>query len=128
MAGAVCWPKFEECTLATDHPLVGFPYVMAYVSNMSHISIRALQKISGETIGALPGPTAIKSGDRTIGLLIPLKQSDPRRLAEVLAQAERLARKRSQAEDDAALVAMGIDPADSSAPARRPRKSKHSRT
>jgi hypothetical protein len=95
---------------------------------MSHISIRALQKISGETIGALPGPTAIKSGDRTIGLLIPLKRSDPRRLAEVLAKAERLARRRSRAEDDAALVAMGIDPADSSAPTRRSRKPNHSRT
>jgi len=95
---------------------------------MSHISIRALQKISGETIGALPGPTAIKSGNRTIGLLIPLKPSNPRHLAEVLGKAERLARKRSHAEDDAALAAMGIDPADSSAPARRPRKPKHSRT
>jgi hypothetical protein len=94
---------------------------------MSHISIRALQKISGETIGALPGPTAIKSGDRTIGLLIPLKRSNPRRLAEVLAKAERLARKRSPAEDDAALAAMGIDPADSSAPTKRPRKPKRSR-
>jgi hypothetical protein len=94
---------------------------------MSHISIRALQKISGETIGALPGPTAIKSGDRTIGLLIPLKRSDPRRLAEVLAKAERLARKRSRAEDDAALAAMGIDPADSSAPTKPSRRPKRSR-
>lgn len=94
---------------------------------MAHISIRALQKISGETIGALPGPTAIKSGDRTVGLLIPLKRADPRRLEEVLAKAERLARRRSRAEDDAALTAMGIDPADSSAPARRLRKPKRSR-
>jgi hypothetical protein len=78
---------------------------------MSHISIRALQKISGETIDALPGPTAIKSGDRTIGLLIPLKRPDPRRLAVVLAKAERLASKRSRAEDDAALAAAGVDPA-----------------
>ena len=95
---------------------------------MSHISIRALQKISGETIGALPGPTAIKSGNRTIGLLIPLKRSDSRRLAEVLAKAERLARRRSRAEDDAALATMGIDPDDSSAPTRRSRKPKRSRT
>jgi hypothetical protein len=89
---------------------------------MPHISIRALQKISGETIGALAGPTAIKSGGRTIGLLIPLKRSDRQHLAEVLAKAERLARKRSRAEDDAALAAMGIDPADSSAPTKRSRK------
>ncbi len=94
---------------------------------MPHISIRALQKISGETIGALPGPTAIKSGDRTIGLLIPLKRSDPRRLAEVLGKAERLARKRSLAEDEAALVATGIDPADSSPPMKRWRKPKGGR-
>jgi hypothetical protein len=78
---------------------------------MSHISIRALQKISGETIEALPGPTAIKSGERTIGLLIPLKRPDPRGLATVLAKAERLASKRSRAEDDAALAAAGVDPA-----------------
>jgi len=94
---------------------------------MSHISIRALQKISGETIGALPGPTAIKSGNRTIGLLIPLKRSDPDRLAAVLAKAEQLARKRSRAEDDAALAAIGIDPADSSAPTRRSRRPKRGR-
>ena len=44
---------------------------------MDRISIRALQKISGKMIDALPGLTAIKSGDRTIGLLIPLKCPDP---------------------------------------------------
>ncbi len=94
---------------------------------MSHISIRALQKISGETIGALPGPTAIKSGDRTIGLLIPLKQPDPRGLAAVLAKAERLARKRSRAEDDAALAAAGVDPAGWPAPPVKSRPRKHRR-
>jgi hypothetical protein len=30
---------------------------------MSHISIRDLRKMSGETIGALPGPTPVKSRD-----------------------------------------------------------------
>lgn len=92
---------------------------------MSHISIRALQKISGETIDALPGPTAIKSGERTIGLLIPLKRSDPRRLAAVLAEAERLAKKRSRADDDAALAAAGVDPAGWPAP---PVKSRRKRS
>jgi hypothetical protein len=40
---------------------------------MNRIRIRDLQKMSGETTGTLPGPTPVKSGDRTIGLLVPLK-------------------------------------------------------
>lgn len=79
---------------------------------MAHISIRDLQRISGETIGALPGPTPVKSGDRTVGLLIPLKTADPDRLAAVLARAEALAKGRDPAADDAALAAMGVDPTD----------------
>ena len=79
---------------------------------MTHISIRDLQKISGEAIGALPGPTPVKSGDRTVGLLIPLKAADPDRLATVLGHAADLAKAREPAEDEAALKAMGIDPTD----------------
>jgi hypothetical protein len=80
---------------------------------MTHISIRDLQKISGETIGALPGPTPVKSGDRTVGLLVPLKAADPDRLAAVLAKAEALAKGRDPAADDAALAPFGtIDPVD----------------
>ncbi len=80
---------------------------------MTSIGIRELQKISGEAIGALEGPTAIKSGARTVGLLIPLKSADPDRLAEVLARAEELARSRDPAADDAALAAFGaVDPID----------------
>lgn len=79
---------------------------------MSHISIRDLQRISGEAIGALPGPTPVKSGDRTVGLLIPLKAADPDRLAAVLARAEALAKGRDPAADEAALAALGIDPTD----------------
>lgn len=79
---------------------------------MSFISIRDLQKISGEAIGALPGPTPVKSGDRTVGLLIPLKAADPDRLAAVLARAEALAKRRDAVADDAALAAMGVDPTD----------------
>jgi hypothetical protein len=78
---------------------------------MNHLSIRDLQKISGETIGALPGPTAVKSGDRTIGLLIPLKKADLGQLAAALAQAEELAKGRDPAADDAALAVFGeVDP------------------
>lgn len=80
---------------------------------MSHISIRDLQKISGDAIGALPGPTPVKSGERTVGLLIPLKAVDPDRLAVVLARAERLAKRRDVAADDAALAEFGeVDPVD----------------
>jgi hypothetical protein len=71
-----------------------------------------LQKISGETIGALPGPTPVKSGERTVGLLIPLKAADPDRLAAVLARASALAKGRDPAADDVALADMGIDPTD----------------
>jgi hypothetical protein len=81
--------------------------------HMAHIGIRDLQKISGETIGALPGPTPVKSGDRTVGLLIPLKAADPDRLAAVLARAEALAKGRDAAADDAALARFGdVDPVD----------------
>jgi hypothetical protein len=79
---------------------------------MRSITIRDLQKVSGEAIRALPGPTPVKSGDRTVGLLIPLKAADPDRLAAVLARAEALARGRDPAADDAALAAMGADPTD----------------
>jgi hypothetical protein len=79
---------------------------------MAHISIRDLQKMSGEKIQALPGPTAVKSGSRTVGLLIPLKAADPDRLAAALARAKELAKGRDAAADDAALAAMGVDPTD----------------
>ncbi|MEI9931712.1 MAG: hypothetical protein WDM89_14525 [Rhizomicrobium sp.] len=79
---------------------------------MSYISIRDLQKLSAEKIERLPGTTPIKSGDRTIGLLIPFKKPDPKRLAAALKQARELAKKRDRAADDAALIAMGIDPTD----------------
>lgn len=80
---------------------------------MTHISIRDLQKISGEAIGALAGPTPVKSGERTVGLLIPMKSADPDRLAAVLKRAAALARGRDAAADDAALAAFGdVDPVD----------------
>jgi hypothetical protein len=74
---------------------------------MASIGIRELQKISGETIGALEGPTTITSGARTVALLIPLKTADPDRLAAVLRRAERLARGHDPVEDDAALAPYG---------------------
>lgn len=80
---------------------------------MGHISIRDLQKLSAEKIGALPGPTAVKSGDRTVGLLIPVKAADRERLAAVLAEAEALAKQRDPKEDDALLARFDdVDPTD----------------
>jgi hypothetical protein len=84
---------------------------------MTHISIRDLQKISGEAIGALPGPTSVKSGDRTVGLLIPLKAANADHLASILARAASLAKDRDPAMDEALLAGMGIDPTDWSADA-----------
>lgn len=74
---------------------------------MGHISIRELQKISAEAIVNLPGATAVKSGARTVGLLIPLRKPNVDKLAEVLARAEELARDRDPKADDAALAAFG---------------------
>jgi hypothetical protein len=87
---------------------------------MDHISIGDLQKLSVETIRALPGPTAVKAGDRTVGLLVPLKAADPDCLAAVLARAEALAKGRDSAADNAALAPFGdVDPLDWSAEAVR---------
>jgi hypothetical protein len=94
--------------------------------NMTYLSIRDLQKISGETIGALSGPTPVKSGDRTVGLLVPLKAADPDRLAAVLARAEALAKGRDPAADDAALRQFGdVDPVDWSVEAVRALMAEH---
>jgi hypothetical protein len=80
---------------------------------MAHLSIRDLQKISGEAICALPDPTPVKSGKRTVGLLIPLKATDPRRLAVVLRRAGRLASGRDVTADNAALTEFDeVDPVD----------------
>ncbi len=88
-------------------------HMRVYVTRMTHINIGDLQKLSEETIGALPGPPALKSDDRTVGLLVTLKAADPDRLAAVLAQAEALAKGRDSEADDAALAPFGsVDPVD----------------
>ncbi|HEY0301591.1 MAG TPA: hypothetical protein VGC36_09675 [Rhizomicrobium sp.] len=80
---------------------------------VSHIGIRDLQKLSADTIRALPGPTAVKSAERTVALLVPLKASNPDRLAAVLSRAAALAKGRDAAADDAALAPFGVvDPVD----------------
>lgn len=62
---------------------------------MSHINPRP-PKISGEAIVALPG-SPLNSGERTLGLLIPLRSTDLDRLAAVLRRAEALAKGRALA-------------------------------
>jgi hypothetical protein len=85
----------------------------AYVSAMNDPGIRDLHKLFGETIGALLGPTPVKSGDRTVQLQVPLKAADPDCLAVVLARAEALAKGRDASADDAALAPFGdVDPVD----------------
>ena len=83
-----------------------------YVISTGYTSIRDLRKLSAETIRALPGPTTVKSGGRTVGPLVPLKATDPDRLGAVLTRAEALAKGRDPAAD-AALVPFGeVDPVD----------------
>lgn len=78
---------------------------------MTHISIRDLQKLSSESIAALPGPTPVKSGDRTVAMLVPLKPTDLDQLNAALAWSEELAKGRDHAADDAALAQYGeVDP------------------
>lgn len=78
---------------------------------MNHIGIRDLQKLSADSITALPGPTPVKSGDRTVAILIPLKPVNMARLEAALAQAEELAKDRDPKADDEALRQFGdVDP------------------
>lgn len=78
---------------------------------MNHIGIRDLQKLSADSITALPGPTPVKSGDRTVAILIPLKPVNMEGLRTVLAQAEELAKGRDHEADDEALRQFGdVDP------------------
>ncbi len=80
---------------------------------MAHLSIRDLQKISGEAISALPGMTAIKSGQKTVGLLIPIRRINPDDLRPILERAEALAKGRDVKADDEALRQFGeVDPVD----------------
>lgn len=96
---------------------------------MAHISIRDLQKLSGEKIGALPGPTPVKSGERTVAILIPLKPPDPKRMLAALKRAEKLAKGRDPAADDAALAGFGdVDPVNWSRDAVRELKAKTKKT
>jgi hypothetical protein len=79
---------------------------------VSYLSIRDLQKISGEAIQNLPGTTAIRSGGRTIALLTPLKKPDLAKLDAALRKAEELRKERDPAEDERFLREIGADPTD----------------
>ena len=77
---------------------------------MGHLSIRDLQKISGEAIEKLPGVTAIKSGGRTIALLTPLRKPDPERLKAWAEKVEAMAKERDYDADTRFLIENGADP------------------
>ena len=79
---------------------------------MGHLSIRDLQKISGEAIEKLPGVTAITSGGRTIALLTPLRKPDPERLRAWAEKVEEMAKDRDPEEDTRFLTENGGDPTD----------------
>jgi hypothetical protein len=67
---------------------------------MGYLSIRDLQKISERTMSALSGPTPVKSGERTVAILIPLRKPDPKKLAAWAKEVARLRATRDPAEDD----------------------------
>jgi hypothetical protein len=95
---------------------------------MNHISIRDLQKISGKAISELPGTTPVKSGDRTIALLVPLKRANMERLRKTLAKADKLAKGRDPKADDASLAKFGdVDPTNWSVAAVRKLQAEHRR-
>jgi hypothetical protein len=52
------------------------------------VTMRELQKMSAATIRALPHAVPIKSGDETVGMLMPLKKPNPERMKEVLDRIE----------------------------------------
>jgi hypothetical protein len=79
---------------------------------MGHLSIRDLQKISGEAIEKLPGVTAITSGGRTIALLTPLRKPDPEKLRAWAEEVEAMAKERDYDEDTRFLIENGADPTD----------------
>ena len=80
--------------------------------------------MSSETIAALDGATPVKSGDTTVAILTPLKRANLKKLRKVLLEAERVAKGRNRAAEDAALEALGVtvDKTDWSFAARRKTK------
>ncbi len=79
--------------------------------SMRSIGIRDLRKLLAERNAALPGPTPVKSGDRTTANLISLKPVNMERLEACLAKAEELAKGRDPKADDEALRQFGdVDP------------------
>jgi hypothetical protein len=62
------------------------------------ISMRDLQKISAAEISALGRPVPIRSGGKTLGLLVPLRRPDVERLRALDAEGERLGSKLTEAQ------------------------------
>ncbi len=74
------------------------------------ISMRDLQKMSAAQIEAMPGPVPVRSGDRTLALLVPLRRPDVAALDALAAEVAADVASRSvqeQAAIDAFLAARG---------------------
>ena len=72
------------------------------------ITMRELQKMSARKIQQLEHPTVIKSGNDTIGLLVPLRNAPKSMLDKVLADIDAAAAKRSPEETARLAAALGL--------------------
>lgn len=86
--------------------------------------------MSADKIEALKDGTPVKSGERTVAILTPVKKVDLKRLRKGLLEAERLAKTRDRAAENAALRALGVevDGTDWSFAARKRSRRKSKRT
>ncbi len=65
------------------------------------ISMRELQKMSAAKIRAMDRPMPIKSGNETVGMLMPVKRPSVEKLREIEERAQKLAQLRSPEENAA---------------------------
>jgi hypothetical protein len=75
------------------------------------VTMRELQKMSAGAIEALPHPVPIKSGDRTVGILSPMRKPDPDAWDRAMRAIE-IARQARSKEVDALLAAAAGEPVD----------------
>lgn len=75
------------------------------------VTMRELQKMSAAAIEALPHPVPIKSGERTVGVLSPVRKPDPEAWDRAMQMIRAAAESRSK-EIDALLAAAAGEPVD----------------
>jgi hypothetical protein len=76
------------------------------------ITMRELQRISARKIQELEHPTAIKSGNDTIALLVPLRKAPKSMVDKVLADIDAAAAARSPEENARIAAMLGEEPED----------------